>query len=272
MKDRHIYQKFVDKGRLVASFCRHTRTPLALSLDTLWLKRGPFVAVSGDGLRLRIKPRSGESFTFYEIMVRHDYLNDGITLRPGATVVDIGANIGAFAVMAASIVGPRGRVIAFEPIPETFERLRENVALSGLGQVECRRAAIDAEEGEIALRVTARSSQATAHRLKWLGDDQHARTETAPCLTLNRVFEEYQIDRINLLKVDCEGSEYGIFDSLDPGLAARIDQVAMEVHAVEGKSPERLGERLRTLGFDLRCGYPWVAFNAAGHPAGDRVG
>ena len=137
LKDRHIYQKFVYKCRQVASFCRHTRTPLALSLDTLRLKRGPFVAVSGDGLRLRIKPRSGESFTFYEIMVRHDYLNDGITLRPGATVVDIGANIGAFAVMAASIVGPRGRVIAFEPIPETFERLRgeRGVEWAGPGRV-----------------------------------------------------------------------------------------------------------------------------------------
>ena len=148
------------------------------------------------------------------------------------------------------------------------------MALNGLGQVECRRAAIDAEEGEIVLRVAARSSQATAHRIKGLGDDQHARVETAPCLTLNRVFEEYQIDRINLLKVDCEGSEYGIFDSLDPGLAAHRPGCDGGTRR-RGEEHGSLGERLRTLGFDLRRSYLWylwVAFNAAGHPAGDRVG
>ena len=230
------------------------------------------MAVSGDGLRLRIKPRSGESFTFYEIMVRHDYLNDGITLRPGATVVDIGANIGAFAVMAASIVGPRGRVIAFEPIPETFERLRENVALSGLGQVECRRAAIDAEEGEIALRVTARSSQATS------APDQGARRRSA-CQDRDRPVPHAEpgvrgvSDRSNQPPESrLRGERVWHLRFARPGARRRIDQVAMEVHAVEGKSTERLGERLRTLGFDLRCSYPWVAFNAAGHPAGDRVG
>src|SRR4051812_4112055 len=127
-----------EKTRQIASYCQQTRTPLALTLDCLRLKRGPFVAVTGDGLKLRIRPSRGESFTFYENLLRKDYLKNGIVLRPGDTVVDVGANIGAFAVVAASIVGPRGRVIAFEPVAETFQCLTENVALNGLGNVECR--------------------------------------------------------------------------------------------------------------------------------------
>jgi len=81
------------------------------------------------------------------VTVRRDYLSHGITLRPGDTVVDIGANIGAFTVLAAKIVGSSGCVIAFEPILQAFERLRENVALNAFKNVECRRAAVDAQEG-----------------------------------------------------------------------------------------------------------------------------
>ena len=52
-----------------------------------------------DGLKLRIKSQSGESFTVYENLIRRDYLTD-VTLKPGDTVVDIGANIGSFSIVA----------------------------------------------------------------------------------------------------------------------------------------------------------------------------
>lgn len=51
-------------------------------------------------------------------------------VRPGAWVIDIGANIGHYTVRLSELVGDRGRVIAFEPVPETFELLAANVALS----------------------------------------------------------------------------------------------------------------------------------------------
>jgi FkbM family methyltransferase len=229
------------------------------------------VAVAVDGLKLSLLPRSGESFTFYENIIRRDYLKGGITLRPGATVVDIGANMGAFAVLAGSIVGPTGRVIAFEPVTKTFERLEGNVALNRLRNVECHRVAIYSRDGMITLQIHAKSAFATAHEVFEVSHAQA--TETVPCLTLDQVFRDFQINRINLLKVDCEGSEYGIFETLSPYIAARIDQIAMEVHPVEGKSMDRLSERISTLGFTLlRHKYPWIAFNSAtaGFPPGAR--
>jgi FkbM family methyltransferase len=255
-----VYRKASYKARQVAAFWRHTRTPLALSLDALRLKRSAFVAVSGDGLRLRLDPRSGESFTFYENLVRRDYLADEVDLKPGATVVDIGANIGAFAVLAATVVGPSGRVVAFEPVSRTFDRLRENLALNRLGNVEACRAAVDAEEGTLTIRVVGKSAYATAHGV---GGTVGGREESAPCLTLERVFRDFGLDRVDLLKVDCEGSEYGIFEGLTPELAGRIGQIVMEVHPVAGKSPDRLHQTLRGLGFEVRRWYPWVAVNVA---------
>lgn len=245
------------KVEQIASFFRQTHTPYSLTLDALRLKRTAFDAVSADGLKLRLKPRSGESFTFYENLIRKDYLGGGIALGPGDTVVDVGANIGSFSVLAASIVGLEGRVISFEPAGETFRRLEENISLNGLRNVRCRRAAVDAECGVLELHTGVKSAFATAHMKDVQGND--GSVEVVECLTLARVFEEYRIDRINLLKLDCEGSEHGIIESLTPDLAARIDQIAMEVHPVEGRSGWTLGEALRGLGFDYEAGYIWFA-------------
>ena len=214
-----------------------------------------------------LNPSSGESFTFYENLIRRDYLANGITLRPGDTVVDIGANIGAFTVLVAKVVGPHGRVISFEPVTQTFARLEENVALNGYRNVECRRAAVDAQGGTLTLRVDPKSALSSAY-VESHGDE-NGDIQTAPCVTLEQAFRDHNLERVNLLKVDCEGSEYGIFETLSPSLAARIDQIAMEVHPVQSRSPEQLRESLRAvLGFDVRSGqFCWIAFNTAVQPA-----
>ena len=115
--------RIADKLRQSMAFMRHSKTPVPLILDSFKLKRGKFVAVSEDGLEVELLSQDGESFTFYEMLIRRDYLRHGIQLGAGDTVIDIGANVGLFAILAARIVGPQGRVFAFEPASATFARL-----------------------------------------------------------------------------------------------------------------------------------------------------
>ena len=208
------FDRILLKIRTIVSFFGNTRNPFALAFDALKLNRGPLVAVSRDGIKLRINASSGESFTFYENLIRRDYLSNGITLRPGDTVVDIGANIGSFTVLAARVVGPHGRVVSFEPVAQTFARLEDNVALNGYRNVECRLAAVDAQEGTLTLRVDPKSALSTAYLESH--DDENGAVQTVPCVTMEQAFREHNIERVNLLKVDCEGSEYGIFETLAP--------------------------------------------------------
>ncbi len=56
-------------------------------------------------------------------------------LRPGDTVIDVGANVGYFTLLAATQVGPTGRVFAVEPVPPTVRRLKQNVEHSGLANI-----------------------------------------------------------------------------------------------------------------------------------------
>jgi len=70
-------------------------------------------------------------------------------LRSGDRFIDIGANAGYFTLLAARIVGARGRVEAFEPVPPTVQRLRHNVARNGFRNVQIHECATSREEGSV---------------------------------------------------------------------------------------------------------------------------
>ena len=86
------------------------------------------VVVKPDAASLRFVSKPDVAFLLTEIYDKHAYLQHGISLHPGGTVVDVGANIGLFANYAAQHVGPAGRVIACEPIPPVFQAAQANVA------------------------------------------------------------------------------------------------------------------------------------------------
>jgi FkbM family methyltransferase len=70
-------------------------------------------------------------------------------LKPGGTVVDVGANIGYITMLCARAVGTRGRIIAFEPEPDNLVELRMNVECNGLSNIEIRTSAVGAGTGEV---------------------------------------------------------------------------------------------------------------------------
>ena len=68
------------------------------------------------------------AFLYREVYEKQSYIQHGITLAPGDTVLDVGANIGMFAAFAAQRVGLSGHVVAVEPIPLTCDVLSYNMS------------------------------------------------------------------------------------------------------------------------------------------------
>ena len=68
-------------------------------------------------------------------------------------------------------------------------------------------------------------------------------------MTLAQLLDGAGVDRCDLLKLDCEGAEYEILETMGPEVAGRIDQITMEVHRIEGRSIPQLVGHLRRLGF-----------------------
>lgn len=123
----------------------------------------------------------------------------GRIVRPGMTVVDIGANIGVYSKFLAGLVGIHGKVIAFEPAPDIFHRLRDNVAR--LLQVEPIQAAVGDSTGEIVLFESDELN--VDHRVYDTGENR--RQIRVPCWALD---DYIPADRqVDLIKLDVQGFE-----------------------------------------------------------------
>lgn len=126
-----------------------------------------------------------------------------LMLRPGMNVLDIGANIGFFTMLSASLVGPRGRVLAVEPNPRNARMIEASRALNGFGNVTVLQAAAGRDTGLLALH-TSHSNGTTSSLEATVAGIVSART--VPCLALDRIVPAGQ--PVHLVKIDVEGAEY----------------------------------------------------------------
>lgn len=124
-------------------------------------------------------------------------------LRPGGVALDVGANIGTYAIPLARLVGARGRVIAFEPNRPTRACLRHNVRLNQLNNVLVVSSAVGAVSGQQGLVVTA-GNAGEVHLAP--RDADHGRTDVR-VTTLDEEMSRLGIPAVDYIKLDIEGYE-----------------------------------------------------------------
>lgn len=122
-------------------------------------------------------------------------------IHPGDVVVDVGANVGYFTLIAAQLVGDTGRVWAFEPDPDAFDLLRRNVELNGYKNVTLVPKAIGSTPGT--LRLFRHPTNRGDHRIYDPGDEREA--VEVEVTTLDQYFAE--ASRVDLIKMDIQGAE-----------------------------------------------------------------
>jgi FkbM family methyltransferase len=139
----------------------------------------------------------------------------------GGVFVDVGANVGTYAMVLARHVGANGKVIAIEPHPVTHARLAFNRAASGLSRVILVAAAAGASDGELMIE-TDGNNLGASHIVSGEGADHAIRV---PSLRLQRILGEADVDRVDALKIDVEGYEdrvlTGFFKEAPPDLWPR---------------------------------------------------
>jgi len=129
-------------------------------------------------------------------------------VRPGDVVLDVGANIGLWAMGAAQRAGGSGSVHAFEPAAENYERLRAHVDLNVLRNVRCDRRGISDNSGSALIYGASNGNSGMASLVCHPGVD---RPEPVELTTLDDYRAEQVIERVNFLKVDVEGAELQVF-------------------------------------------------------------
>jgi FkbM family methyltransferase len=136
-------------------------------------------------------------------------------VRPGMTVLDVGANLGLYTVLFARLVGVTGRVIAFEPDPSLFALLQRNTALNNCSNVTTHNLALGSRNDHAVLRKTIFNSGDNT-----LGSDNKCRFRREVPIDVVALDEFSPALRVDLVKIDVQGWEFEVLLGMDRVLAA----------------------------------------------------
>jgi FkbM family methyltransferase len=180
-------------------------------------------------------------------------------LRPGDTLVDAGANIGEITLYAAKRVGPTGKVLAFEPMSAIADVLERNAALNHLDQVQVRRVGLSDNAGTMSIYSSTEHFRARPHDgLGTLhpGGTRTRLVEEVEVKTLDQEVTEHGVRRIDVLKVDVEGSELPLLRGAVKCLERDRPWIAIEVQEETSRSAgyaqEDILEYLEQFGYTFR--------------------
>jgi amino acid adenylation domain-containing protein/FkbM family methyltransferase len=224
------------------------------------------------GLEIAHNNKNETDLLYRELFEERTYLRHGVGLRDGDCVFDVGANVGLFTLFVHESCED-AKTYSFEPIPQTFAALETNVKLYGLNArvYECGLSKqsgeatftfypqvsassgmyADVREDEQVTRafMTNQDERLAAYADELLEGRFESRTFTCQLKTLSEVIRENEVERIDLLKLDVEKSELDVLTGIEEDDWAKIGQVVMEVHDIEGRLAAITG-MLERHGFD----------------------
>lgn len=177
--------------------------------------------------KLQFKLRGAmDVWSIKETFIDRFYEVYGFAIQPGWVVMDIGAGLGEYTLFAAQT--PKTRVFGFEPFPESFALLQENIQLNKTQNIRAFEEAVGAQSGTLTLDLSS------GEPLQFQSQDGSAPVNekrlTVKSISLVDVFKKLEINACDLIKLDCEGAEYDILFNTPPEMLQRIDHFVMEYH------------------------------------------
>lgn len=174
-------------------------------------------------------------------------------IKPGMSIIDVGAHVGYYSLLAARHAGPEGRVYAFEAEPSNFDLLTRNIELNEYQNVVASNCAISNRVGSSTLFLTGLD---TGRHSIYKHDLPQSGTVEVNTTTLDAFMEPMGWPRIDLLKVDVEGAEIDVLEGMDQLLRMSESlNLIMELNPVllqgAGASTAVLLERLAASGFSI---------------------
>ncbi|MBI3444377.1 MAG: FkbM family methyltransferase [Magnetospirillum sp.] len=199
----------------------------------------------GRSLALYGEYSEGETALFHQI------------LRPGDTVVEAGANIGALTIPLGRLVGSTGRVLAFEAQRSIHSVLTANILLNGLEHVWAERVAVGDRAGSITVPRLALSAVGNFGGVS-VGSETG---DECPMRTL----DSYALDHLKLIKIDVEGAESEVID----GAAETIRRLRPILYAENDRREKSPGLISRIMDLGYRLWWHVVPLYSAANYRGD---
>lgn len=181
-------------------------------------------------------------------------------LCPGMVAVDIGANIGYYALLEARLVGRTGKVIAVEPVPENGHVFLQNVAANGYSNICFRQTAISDRDGRLPLRLSPKSNCHSLNDVPW-----PTRELFVDVCTLDGLLDGEALPSLDLVRMDLEGHELVVINGMRETITKYHPHLLIELHPhiVGSEATVRYLRQLATLGYspewmvDQERDIPW---------------
>lgn len=175
------------------------------------------------------------------------------TLRAGDCVVDVGSNIGYYSLLASTLVGRSGVVVAFEPVPSIADMLEANLERNEVANVEVVRKIVSDGDGTAEMFVESSGNLGHSATVPGLGHESVGQVEQGSLDSLIGV----SVPPIKLLKIDVEGGELSVLrgarktlGQMLPG-ASVVIEVSPELLASRGEELSELAEILDPAVWDV---------------------
>jgi FkbM family methyltransferase len=176
------------------------------------------------GVRMRLYPRNNTCekrllFTpqYFDLEERNLLAS---RIAEDFVFLDIGANVGGYALFVAARAGPRARILAIEPQPEIFERLVYNIRQNPFSMVKALDCAVADRQGEITLFLSPNNRGETS--MKIVDADGYEDRVRVPAKTLRALVEEEGYDHIDAIKLDTEGAADLILEPFFAGAPQKL--------------------------------------------------
>ena len=198
-----------------------------------------------EGLKIKIRTRSTDLMAFTHVWLLREYEREGFRINNNDIIIDIGAHIGLFALFASQFCKD-GTIYCFEPVKENYDILLFNLQLNRIKNVKPHNIAVSYNTGTVTIFLNDDES----------GHSMYVTSEksiTVQSNSLQNIIDSNKIEKCNFVKIDCEGEEYEIINSLPTEYFEKIQKMCIEYHFADEK-PHLLKDlitKLRELSYDV---------------------
>lgn len=200
-----------------------------------------------NGARCIVRNKS-DAIAFFEIFfLKTNTVLPNFTIKKNDIVIDVGAHVGFFTIYVARQAS-EGKIYAFEPYSKSFNLLKKNVEMNKLSNVITENCAVLKNSGTATLFIDR--DFAISNTL--FGAETDLEKELVTTISIQDIFDKYKIERVDLLKLDCEGAEFEIILNLSKDVLEKIVKISAEIHQdVVGYHLNDLSTFLKANNFDV---------------------
>ena len=212
-----------------------------------WNKKTIIYRVS-DFVNFKIRVWTSDKLILWEVWKQREHTNDSFDIGSSDVVIDVGAHTGAFSIYAAK-KAVHGKVYAHEAYKENYELLIENIRLNDLKNIVPFNVAVLSKPGIMDFFIGEKNTSASSiFKNRWA-----KKNVKVNAISLEDVFANNKLKKINFLKIDAEGAEYDIILNAPPGLLKKVDKISLEFHDnfPHGHNYKEMVECLEKNGFNV---------------------